>query len=107
MNPNQEGLAPSSSNSTSSEVGNWKSRSASMELGNMSNLDDDHTGGEEHLATDPQKTGFFARGREWEGRTDIHKYTSAEKEILSTFDSFDYLPPHSTAYKVKNCAGAC
>ena len=45
------------------------------------------------------KTGFFQRGRELESVYDNHKYTDDEREVLKDYESLDYLPPHSTAYK--------
>eukprot|EP00117_Sycon_ciliatum_P020983 scpid66345/ scgid0160/ Chloride channel protein D len=91
---------PAQTTSGSADLTSWRSVTQTMEMGNFGNMETDHTGGEDALAADPQTAGFFARGREWEARTDIHKYTEAERQILKTFDSFDYLPPHSTSYKV-------
>eukprot|EP00118_Oscarella_pearsei_P023455 m.281003 g.281003 ORF g.281003 m.281003 type:complete len:211 (+) comp40638_c0_seq6:27-659(+) len=45
------------------------------------------------------KTAFFQRGRELESVYDNHRYTEEEREVLADFDSLDYLPPHSEAYK--------
>lgn len=47
------------------------------------------------------KHGFFQRGREFESAHVNHSYTQEEREKLATFESVDYLPPHSTVYKVK------
>ena len=46
------------------------------------------------------QTSFFQKGREFERRYVNHHYTEEEKEKLATFESVDYLPPHSTVYKV-------
>ena len=46
------------------------------------------------------KHGFFQRGREFESAYVNHSYTEEEREQLATFESVDYLPPHSTVYKV-------
>ena len=46
------------------------------------------------------QTSFFQKGREFESRYVNHHYTEEEKEKLATFESVDYLPPHSTVYKV-------
>ncbi|XP_065175744.1 chloride channel protein B-like isoform X2 [Sycon ciliatum] len=32
--------------------------------------------------------------------SEFHRYSLEERERLSEFESFDYLPPHSTAYKI-------
>jgi chloride channel 7 len=45
------------------------------------------------------KTRFFQRGRELESVYDNHKYTDEERDVLKEYESLDYLPPHSTAYK--------
>ena len=55
------------------------------------------------LADDKASTSFFQKGREFESRYDNHKYTAKERELLATYDSFDYLPPHSSAFKVMAC----
>lgn len=46
------------------------------------------------------QTSFFQKGREFESRYINHHYTEEEKEKLATFESVDYLPPHSAVYKV-------
>ena len=43
---------------------------------------------------------FFQKGREFESRYVNHHYTEEEREKLGKFESVDYLPPHSTVYKV-------
>ena len=48
--------------------------------------------------TDDQN-GFFARGREFESRYVNHQYTEQEKEFLASYESVDYLPPHSHVYE--------
>ncbi|XP_066289417.1 chloride channel protein D-like isoform X1 [Branchiostoma lanceolatum] len=52
-----------------------------------------------HLAQADTSEGFFARGREFESVYVNHRYTAQEREELSKFDSLDYLPSHSFAYK--------
>lgn len=47
------------------------------------------------------KTSFFQRGRELESVYDNHKYTDHERKVLAEYESLDYLPPHSTAYKAR------
>ena len=54
---------------------------------------------EDALPTETQ-TRFFQKGREFESRYVNHKYTDEEKQQLQTFESVDYLPPHSAVYKV-------
>lgn len=54
---------------------------------------------EDTLPTETQ-TSFFQKGREFESRYDNHHYTVEEREKLGTFESVDYLPPHSAVYKV-------
>ncbi|XP_048583909.1 chloride channel protein D [Nematostella vectensis] len=44
-------------------------------------------------------TSFFQKGREFESVYVNHKYTDEEKEQLATYESVDYLPPHSSVYK--------
>lgn len=55
---------------------------------------------EDALPTKTQ-TSFFQKGREFESVYVNHKYTEEEKETLATYESVDYLPPHSLVYKVK------
>ncbi len=45
------------------------------------------------------KSGFFAKGRDYESRYVNHSYTAQEREILAGYESLDYLPPHSHVYK--------
>lgn len=54
--------------------------------------------GEDHHPTD-DKNRFFAKGRDYESRFVNHQYTAQEREILSAYESLDYLPPHSHVYK--------
>ena len=54
---------------------------------------------EDTLPTATQ-TSFFQKGREFESRYVNHHYTEEEREKLATFESVDYLPPHSAVYKV-------
>ena len=54
---------------------------------------------EDTLPTNTQ-TSFFQKGREFESRYVNHHYTEEEREKLGTFESVDYLPPHSAVYKV-------
>ena len=54
---------------------------------------------EDTLPTETQ-TSFFQKGREFESRYVNHHYTEEEREMLGTFESVDYLPPHSAVYKV-------
>lgn len=54
---------------------------------------------EDSLPTDTQ-TSFFQKGREFESAYVNHSYTEEEKQQLATFESVDYLPPHSAVYKV-------
>lgn len=54
---------------------------------------------EDTLPTTTQ-TSFFQKGREFESAYVNHKYTDQEKEQLATYESVDYLPPHSSVYKV-------
>ncbi|XP_033125254.1 chloride channel protein B-like [Anneissia japonica] len=60
-----------------------------------STFDDDHK--ELHPSDDNSR--FFAKGRDFESRYVNHKYTKQERELLATYESLDYLPPHSHAYK--------
>ncbi|KXJ16127.1 chloride channel protein D [Exaiptasia diaphana] len=53
---------------------------------------------EDTLPTTTQ-TSFFQKGREFESAYVNHKYTDEEKEQLATYESVDYLPPHSSVYK--------
>ncbi|XP_020629537.1 chloride channel protein C-like [Orbicella faveolata] len=53
---------------------------------------------EDTLPTETQ-TSFFQKGREFESRYVNHHYTEEEREKLGTFESVDYLPPHSAVYK--------
>ncbi|XP_077983366.1 chloride channel protein C-like [Glandiceps talaboti] len=46
-----------------------------------------------------EPTGFFTKGRDYESAYVNHRYTKAERNILATYESLDYLPPHSQAYK--------
>ena len=57
---------------------------------------------EDTLPTETQ-TSFFQKGREFESRYVNHHYTAEEREKLGTFESVDYLPPHSAVYKVSLC----
>jgi len=41
---------------------------------------------------------FFTKGRDLQSTAVNHQYTEREKEILGSYDSQDYLPPHCTAY---------
>nr|XP_039274350.1 chloride transport protein 6-like [Styela clava] len=52
-----------------------------------------------HLATSEIYNQFFASGRDYESAFVNHKYTEQEKEELQKYDSLDYLPPWSDAYK--------
>ena len=45
-------------------------------------------------------TGFFQWGRDLGGTDSHHQYTEHEKELLAQYQSADYLPPYSCAYKV-------
>ena len=56
---------------------------------------EDHT--EVHPTDD--KSGFFAKGRDFESRYVNHSYTDQEKEVLASYESVDYLPPHSHVYR--------
>lgn len=56
---------------------------------------EDHT--EVHPTDD--KSGFFAKGRDFESRYVNHSYTEQEKEVLASYESVDYLPPHSHVYR--------
>lgn len=47
------------------------------------------------------QTSFFQKGREFESVYVNHHYTEEEKEQLATYESVDYLPPHSSVYKVR------
>ncbi|XP_076814080.1 chloride channel protein C-like [Clavelina lepadiformis] len=51
-----------------------------------------------HLA-DGDDSGFFSVGREYESAYVNHKYNEKEREELLKYDSLDYLPPWSVAYK--------
>ncbi|CAH1786426.1 unnamed protein product [Owenia fusiformis] len=42
---------------------------------------------------------FFASGRDFASVYTNHQYTTEEKEILSKYDSLDYLPSHSEVYR--------
>ncbi|XP_074627638.1 chloride channel protein C-like [Acropora palmata] len=53
---------------------------------------------EDTLPTATQ-TSFFQKGREFESRYVNHHYTEEERQKLGTFESVDYLPPHSAVYK--------
>lgn len=53
---------------------------------------------EDTLPTTTQ-TSFFQKGREFESRYVNHHYTEEERQKLGTFESVDYLPPHSAVYK--------
>ncbi|RDD45840.1 Chloride channel protein A [Trichoplax sp. H2] len=50
-----------------------------------------------HLAD--QGTGFFQWGRDLGGTDSNHKFTEHEKDLLAQYQSADYLPPYSCAYK--------
>lgn len=39
------------------------------------------------------------QGRDFGSVYTNHKYTTSEREILASHDSFDYLPSHSEVYK--------
>ena len=54
---------------------------------------------EDTLPTETQ-ISFFKKGREFESCYVNHHYTEEEREKLGKFESVDYLPPHSTVYKV-------
>merc|ERR1711962_1365234 len=41
---------------------------------------------------------FFCKGRDLQSTTVNHQYTQAEREVLASYDSMDYLPPHSQVY---------
>ena len=41
----------------------------------------------------------FWQGRDYEPVYVTHKYTKEEQRTLSSFESVDYLPPHSEIYK--------
>lgn len=56
---------------------------------------DDHT--EAHPTDDA--SSFFARGRDFESRYENHKYTEQERDVLASYESVDYLPPHSHVYR--------
>ncbi|XP_022340708.1 chloride channel protein C-like isoform X1 [Crassostrea virginica] len=43
--------------------------------------------------------GLFEQGRDYEPVYVTHKYTKEEQRTLSSFESVDYLPPHSEIYK--------
>ena len=43
---------------------------------------------------------FFTKGRDLQSTAVNHKYTEKESEVLGSYDSMDYLPPHS---QVGNC----
>ena len=43
---------------------------------------------------------FFTKGRDLQSTAVNHKYTEKEREVLGSYDSMDYLPPHSQV-KVK------
>ena len=45
------------------------------------------------------KSGFFAKGRDYESRYVNHSYTEQERSVLAGYESVDYLPPHSHVYK--------
>ena len=38
---------------------------------------------------------FFTKGRDLQSTAVNHKYTEKEREVLGSYDSMDYLPPHS------------
>ena len=38
------------------------------------------------------------QGRDFESAFVNHRYTSEEKRTLASYESLDYLPPHSQAY---------
>ena len=38
---------------------------------------------------------FFTKGRDLQSTAVNHKYTEQEREVLGSYDSMDYLPPHS------------
>eukprot|EP00092_Neocalanus_flemingeri_P010722 GFUD01011549.1.p1 GENE.GFUD01011549.1~~GFUD01011549.1.p1 ORF type:complete len:864 (-),score=141.42 GFUD01011549.1:346-2937(-) len=47
---------------------------------------------------DDVNNSFFTKGRDLQSTAVNHQYTEREKEILGSYDSQDYLPPHCTAY---------
>jgi len=47
---------------------------------------------------DDVNDSFFTKGRDLQSTSVNHKYTEGEKEILGSYDSQDYLPPHCAAY---------
>lgn len=47
---------------------------------------------------DDVNDSFFTKGRDLQSTAVNHQYTEQEKEILGSYDSQDYLPPHCTAY---------
>ncbi|ESO89753.1 hypothetical protein LOTGIDRAFT_164775, partial [Lottia gigantea] len=49
--------------------------------------------------TDDHTYGAFAQGRDYEPIYITHKYTTEERKALATFESLDYLPSNSEAYK--------
>ena len=49
----------------------------------------------ETLARLDDDAAFFGKGRDLQSANMNHQYTEKEKEILSSYDTQDYLPPHS------------
>jgi hypothetical protein len=52
-----------------------------------------------HRITDDEQVGFFAKGRDFESVGTAHSYTRQELQLLSTFESIEYLPPNNAAYR--------
>ena len=72
---------------------------------NVSNINYEHYGNDEDDDGDEDKVphveqmSFFAKGRDYESTNVNHRFTEAEKAVMSEFDSLDFLPPDSKVYK--------
>ena len=69
-----------------------------MSLRLRDGVDDGDDGGDGGAGA-PRGPGFFQRGRELESINTNHHYTADEIEVLKQFESIDYLPCNSEAYR--------
>ncbi|KAG1682671.1 Chloride channel protein A [Nymphon striatum] len=73
-------------------------------LSSVQSLDDVYLEGSHSKDTsgihpdDSDNMNFFASGRDFESAYVNHQYTESERKTLGTYESLDYLPPHSKVY---------
>ena len=67
------------------------SRAASLDRRQLARLEDADYESQPVL----EEVAFFSKGRDLQSTYVNHKYTEAEREVLGSYDSTDYLPPHS------------